>query len=273
MLTPFISWILDIIQLIISVLLESKKSPQISRPLQNSPKQSPNSSKEIKDSIPILNKQPQESTSQIQNSPKPEQLINQTKLNFVSNDVSPLSEEDFNYAAAKLNVEVATIKSVYTVESRGSGYLSSKRPKILFEAHHFSKFTNRIYDQTHPDISSRSWNRTLYKGGEKEYDRLSQALELNQSAALKSASWGLFQILGSNFKACGFDCVEDLVRANVQSHSLQLEAFINFIKSTKLDVYLRNKDWVSFARSYNGAGYAANQYDKKLQEAYNKFTK
>lgn len=34
---------------------------------------------------------------------------------------------------------------------------------------------------------------------------------------------------------------------------------------------LRNKDWATFARCYNGSGYAVNKYDEKLKAAYEKF--
>jgi hypothetical protein len=41
------------------------------------------------------------------------------------------------------------------------------RPKILFEAHWFHKFTNGIYDKSHPNISSSVWNKELYYYGKK----------------------------------------------------------------------------------------------------------
>ena len=34
-----------------------------------------------------------------------------------------------------------------------------------------------------------------------------------------------------------------------------------------------DKQWAKFARSYNGAGYAKNHYDEKLQKAYERFSK
>ena len=53
----------------------------------------------------------------------------------------------------------------------------------------------------------------------------------------------------------------------------QLEAFARFVKLAKLHSYLEQKHWVGFAKRYNGPGYARNQYDKKLEGAYRKFTK
>jgi hypothetical protein len=37
-----------------------------------------------------------------------------------------------------------------------------------------------------------------------EDPRLLQALLIDETAALKSASWGMTQILGENFKECGY---------------------------------------------------------------------
>ena len=180
-------------------------------------------------------------------------------------------EADFQRAALTLQCEIAAIRAVAEVESRGDGYLTSGRPKILFEAHVFSRKTEHQYDGTHPDISSRSWNRALYKGGEKEYERLEKAMALNTRAALESASWGRFQIMGFNHQNAGFTSVESFVNAMFESEGRHLDAFISFLQATGLTVPLREKRWVDFARGYNGAGFAANKYDVKLRAAYEKY--
>jgi hypothetical protein len=182
-----------------------------------------------------------------------------------------LSEADFQRAARTLQCEIAGIKAVAEVESRGDGYLASGRPKILFEAHVFSRETQHTYDRTHPDISSPTWNRALYKGGEKEYDRLEAAMVLDVQAALESASWGRFQIMGFNHQNAGFASVETFVNAMFESESRQLDAFISFLQASGLATPLREKRWADFARGYNGAGFAANQYDVKLKAAYDKY--
>lgn len=185
--------------------------------------------------------------------------------------VTILTETDFANAAKALNCEVAAIKAVAEVESPGGGFLLSGRPKILFEAHKFSKHTGHRYDSTHSHISSLKWNRKLYKGGEAEYSRLDEAVKLDKAAALKSASWGKFQILGENFRSCGFKNVFDFVNSMYISESEHLKSFVQFILSEKLDIYLRNKDWAGFALRYNGEGYRANKYDIKMELAYMRF--
>ena len=184
-----------------------------------------------------------------------------------------LTEQDFNDCASDLNCQVAAIRAVVDVESSGGGFLPDGRPKILFEAKYFHNLTKGKYDKSNPNISSPVWNRKLYKGGVKEWGRLDEAAALDGNAALQSASWGLFQIMGANYKACGFKSVEDFVEAMKKSEGEQLKAFAKFIRSSKLDGHLRDRNWASFAKGYNGPGYAKNQYDKKLAAAYGKHSK
>jgi len=56
----------------------------------------------------------------------------------------------------------------------------------------------------------------------------------------------------------------------MRSEGDQLEAMGRFIKvDPKMLQALKSKDFVTFARLYNGEGYRANNYDVKLQDAYN----
>lgn len=183
-----------------------------------------------------------------------------------------LTEQDFIHAAEVLECEGAAIKAVAEVEAAGYGFLPDGRPKILFEAHIFSRETGGKYDITHPDISSKRWNRFLYKGGAKEYERLEKAKQLDMQAALKSCSWGKFQIMGFNFKRCGYDDVKSFVEDMYKGESYHLIAFTEFIRSNKrLHKALAAKNWESFAKLYNGPAYRLNKYDEKLKSSYQKF--
>ncbi|MBD2182028.1 N-acetylmuramidase domain-containing protein [Aerosakkonema funiforme] len=183
-----------------------------------------------------------------------------------------LSERDYTKAADLLNCDIAVIKAVVEVESNGNGFLQDGRPKILFEAHKFSEFTNHRYDLSHPQISSLKWKRELYKGGAKEYPRLEQAISLNRLAALKSASWGLFQIMGFNHNLCGFNDVQYFVAAMYASEGKQLEAFVAYVQNQNLAAFLKNREWAKFAYHYNGESYRANDYDGKLARAYDRWS-
>lgn len=180
-----------------------------------------------------------------------------------------LSEDDYQHAAQLLGCEVAAIKAVSDVESSGSGFFESGTPCILFEAHQFSKYSHHHFDESHPDISSRQWDRTLYIGGEREYERLQKAMELDRRAALKSTSFGRYQIMGFNYGAAGYNDVESFVRDMFLAERHHLIAFVHFIKSdSRLLNAIQSLDWPTFARCYNGPGYAENMYDLRLQAAY-----
>ena len=178
---------------------------------------------------------------------------------------SLLDDDAIEAAARKIGCQVAAVRAVIDVESRG-GFLPDKRPKILFERHYFSRLTKCKYDGSHPAVSHTKWGG--YKGGAREYDRLAQAIKLDRKCALRSASWGAFQIMGDNYKICGFDDVEDFVAAMVSGEAEQLDAFVAFVKKNNLDDELIRTDWPAFARGYNGPAYRVNKYDEKLEAAY-----
>ena len=170
-----------------------------------------------------------------------------------------------------LQVEKAALQAVAEVESGGSGFLDGTplRPKVLFEGHYFHRLTGGRFGTSHPTLSYPTWTRQHYaKTGSGEWARLMQAIALDRPAALQSASWGAFQIMGANYAQAGFADVETFVDAQSTSAEAQLECFTRFIARRWYLVPLREKDWARFAERYNGPAYARNQYDAKLARAY-----
>lgn len=190
-----------------------------------------------------------------------------------TNKAKTLNEADYEKAAILLGVEAAAIKAIADVESRGNGFLSNGKPKILFEGHWFSKFTQGIYDEKYPSISYKKWVKTHYLGNEKEYSRLNTATALDKTAALKATSWGKFQIMGFNHTQCGYSNVEDFVNDMKKSESFHLLAFVKLMKYMKWDSEIKAKNWAGFAKKYNGPGYKANLYDLKIKQAYDAYSK
>ncbi len=182
-----------------------------------------------------------------------------------------LTEYDFEQAAARIGCEVAAIKAVTSVESRGSGFDPEGFPITLFEGHWFHKLTKGAYSASHPTLSYPKWTRQFYgKSWQQEKARLQQAIELDRTAGMLSASWGMFQIMGFNHKLCGFADVQSFVNAMCESEGKQLDAFVTFILGANLASALISKNWAAFAKTYNGPEYAKNAYDVKLQAAYKK---
>jgi N-acetylmuramidase len=180
-----------------------------------------------------------------------------------------ITQADVERAAAAIGVEPRAMAAVLDVEAAGSGFFENGRCKILFEAHWFSYYSGDLYNDSHPEISSRTWNRSLYIGGEPEWGRLEAAAKLNKEAAYRSASYGLGQVMGFNGEKLGYGSVFDFVAKMQESEGEQLMAMARFIAmdSTMLRA-LKNLDWAGFAYCYNGEGYALNEYDIKLAEAY-----
>jgi len=183
----------------------------------------------------------------------------------------PLDEPGQRAVLAALGVGAAELWTVLSVETKGFGYLNDRRPQILHERHIFSKRTNRKFDASNPDISNKQPGGYGATGGH-QYDRLHAAIALDRTAALESASWGIGQLMGFNCGQAGFDDVESMVTAMMASENDQLMAMAKWIVKNNLDKPLSKHDWAGFARGYNGANFAINQYDKKLASAFSKYS-
>jgi len=176
-----------------------------------------------------------------------------------------LSDTDLPRIGYGIGVGEDEIHAFLDVETAGGGYDAEGRPKMLFEPHvFFRNLAGKERDRAvAAGIAYARWGEKPYP--KDSYPRLVQAIAINEAAALKSASWGIGQVLGENFVAAGFASPEDMVTAMVNGgEAAQLQAAVNFIKAEHLDDELRNHQWAAFARGYNGPGYAKNGYDKKL---------
>ena len=167
--------------------------------------------------------------------------------------------------AERLGVEPAVVLAVAEVESNGGGFLPDGRPAILFEALWFHKFTNGAFDVSHPNISSAALDRSLYEGGAAEWNRLAEAIALDPEAALKSASWGAFQIMGFNHAVCGYADAGTLFRRFAADARWQVLAFFDFCRTNGLVDEIRDLKWTEFGARYNGDGAV---YGPKLKTAF-----
>lgn len=183
---------------------------------------------------------------------------------------APLSSSGIENATNALKIDEATLWAMLRVETNSCGYFVSRRPRILFERHLFSKLTKGAWDTAAPEISNPQPGG-YGAGGDFQYTRLGKAYGLHFSAreaALQSTSWGLGQILGVNAASAGYVSIQEMVAAMAASEDRQLQAVVNFILANNLQRSLEARQWATYARAYNGADYAANQYDTKLAQAH-----
>jgi len=193
-----------------------------------------------------------------------------------------LKESDLIRAANRLGAELATIKAVNEVESRGAGFFEPGKPAILFERHIMHRQLSLLteLDDEH-QVQSRVAElvATLpnlvnprpggYSGGMAEHARLARAKMIDAGAAIGSCSWGLFQIMGFHYAHLGYASEQAFADAMQASEANHLDAFVRFIEADPaLHKALKNRQWAKFARIYNGPAYARNLYDVKLARAY-----
>lgn len=186
-----------------------------------------------------------------------------------------LTEADYQWAAGFLADDVPSVKAVRDVEAPLGGFLPDGRVTILYERHVMYRqlFANGInpdpFAASNPDIVNKKTGGYLGKAA--EYKRLDAASRIDEKSALESCSWGAYQIMGYHWKLLGFASVYDFVNKMKESERGQLECFVRFIKANPVLLKaIRQDDWVSFARYYNGSNYRANKYDEKLETAFKK---
>lgn len=210
-----------------------------------------------------------------------------------------ISEQDYAEAATKLNCQVAAIKAVAKVESGGKRAFDQKnRPVILFERHKFHKHTGGKYSREYPWLSSEKGyqlanskaKRALLKeeikagtqvsgnfygaSSDVNYMRLAKAFALDKAASLKSCSWGKFQVLGEHAEWLGYEDVFEFVRLLSISESEHLDCFVRYVmKTPRARKGVQTLDWAMFASAYNGRNYKAFNYDHKMREAYELYSK
>lgn len=185
-----------------------------------------------------------------------------------------ITKENYKDAASRIGCEPAVVRAVDIVEAPRGGFDAQGRLTLLFEPHIFYKELKKQgidpipLAKQHPTLLSPVWNPQLYGPSSRQWGKLEQAITINKTAALKSASYGRYQILGQNFRSAGFSSPEAMVTAYKQGEVQQLNSFVQYILNNGLDDELRAKDWKSFARQYNGPLYWKNAYDTKLAKAY-----
>jgi hypothetical protein len=95
------------------------------------------------------------------------------------------------------------------------------------------------------------------------------AINIHKESALKSTSWGQFQIMGENWKDLGYSSIQEFVDQQQISEDHQLESFIRFIEwKPGLLEALQKQDWHTVFTLYNGKNYKKLGYQAKFQKEW-----
>ena len=166
-------------------------------------------------------------------------------------------------AANALGIPVEVVQTIESVESGG-------RPSaIRFEPHLFLRQRPSLSLDIPFTKGPRGFSVTR---SETDQSAFEHAFELDPDAAVKSTSWGLYQVLGSHLiKAYGSaQHGVDSFYADPLDASYKL--LVSWFKGNRPALAAaREKNWVELARRYNGPGNVA-KYSVALAREYEKVT-
>ncbi|MCB8942321.1 MAG: DUF3380 domain-containing protein [Ardenticatenaceae bacterium] len=190
----------------------------------------------------------------------------------------------------RLRIDPGVAVAVLVAESGGRGFSADGRMIIRFENHVFNnlwgKNNSSVFAQHFTFDSARVWQghqwretpnspwRSFHGNQSREWEVLTFAMSLDDTAAKKSISMGGPQIMGFNYSALGYESVQQMFTAFSASEAHQIIGFFNFVQGPATDarrmVALQRLDFDTFASLYNGPGQAAvyGQIIRNLYETY-----
>ncbi|WP_246637881.1 N-acetylmuramidase domain-containing protein [Nitratireductor kimnyeongensis] len=150
-----------------------------------------------------------------------------------------------------------------------------EEPIIRFEGHYFDRrlADAKRWEARAAGLSSPEVGKIANPRGQVErWLMFEQAARIDRKAACESVSWGVGQVMGAHWSWLGFADVEALVAEARCGIAGQVGLMLRYIGKAGLKDALMSRDWVRFARGYNGPGYRRNQYDRKLARAYRAYS-
>lgn len=182
-----------------------------------------------------------------------------------------MSDLDIPHLAHRIDVSEDHLRAFLEVEARSRGYDRAGRPVMLFEPHVFYRqLSGQERDEAvRKGLAYARWGAKPYP--RESYTRLEEAVKINERAALMAASIGLSQVLVENYALVGYETPQAMWNDFMDDEEAHVEAMVNYILATNIADDLKREDWRSVARTYNGPGYAKNNYHTKMAAAFAKF--
>ncbi|WP_346778158.1 N-acetylmuramidase family protein [Paraburkholderia sp. Ac-20347] len=211
------------------------------------------------------------------------------------------SEDQYKYMATKLDVEVAAIKALVMQECSGIPFEANGLPKLRYERHAFYDLLRKRHESEQATAQEEAKQNkkekvksTPFKNpypqfpnlcnpkrggfgadGLHQYERFVKAAELDFDFSIQACSWGGFQILATEYAACGCATSFEFANKFMSGSDGQMNIFILFMQNVKKHGVkaLRAHDWEDVAAAYNGKGWKIinPSYAKDLKEFYDKF--
>ncbi len=188
----------------------------------------------------------------------------------------------------ELDIDVKAALAVLCVESGGKGFVDGKMI-IRFENHvfdiywgkknveEFAKYydynrDNRRNDHKFRDTEDGTWEE-CHTSQTMEWKVFEFAKTLSEKDAIFSISLGAPQVMGFNYKIIGYSTPQEMFEyfnKDIRYHFMALFDFCQY-KEERIQ-YLKDKDFYSFAKEYNGTT-APKEYEERIEEYYKIYKK
>ena len=191
-----------------------------------------------------------------------------------------IGDAEYVNAANKLGVEVELMKAIAEKESRGLGFRRVGQATILFERHKMREHlvATKKYSSTKINELTEKYpgivNTETGDYNSSSYEKLETAKTIDIDCAIKSCSWGRFQVMGENFLWGKYSSSQELELAMNACDLQQFKYFVAFLekKNGMLDALL-SKNWEKIAKCYNGKAWKTKNptYAGDIEKYYYQF--
>lgn len=168
----------------------------------------------------------------------------------------------------------AALVAIAIVETNARAFApvgEGREPLIRFEGHVFDRRLGeegRRIARTAGLSAPRAGQIRNPAGQEARWRLLARAAAIDADAAYEATSWGLGQVMGFHWRKLKFASVKALAEEARRSAAGQFALIARFLATGPFTERLERGDWAGFARLYNGPGFAANNYDRKIESAF-----
>jgi len=173
--------------------------------------------------------------------------------NEIINNLKKLENEGFN---------TNLVKSIISIESSGKYSLEDT---TRFECH---KFIKKEKDSVSCTIEGdKTWSTVK---SETNYNAFLEAKKINEDLAIRSSSFGLFQVL---VDYSGYSPAEYSKR--LKTIDGQFEIFKKYVKEKGIENEFKQKENINYEKiaiAYNGKSQHLHNYDYKIETAYKYFS-
>ncbi|WP_157016348.1 N-acetylmuramidase family protein [Mesorhizobium xinjiangense] len=174
-------------------------------------------------------------------------------------------------------IDPAALLAVIDVESGGRAFAridGRDEPLIRFEGHYFDRRLsgNRREQARAAGLASPTPGKIANPRSQSaRWALFRRAAAIDHKAACESVSWGLGQVMGAHWAWLGYGNVDDLVAEARAGVAGQIRLMLRYVEKAGLTRPLKERDWPTFARGYNGPLYRRHRYDTRLANAYARY--